>query len=243
MFVGTRVPAQSLIDYLAAGDSLDKFLDAFPSVTRAQAVAALDLGSRSPADGCAFSSMSRCHGRWPPRCSGHDVQTVVQIGLGRPSEWRAAAPSHCSRLWGTGHHGPQFGVSAEPSPRPTSASIVLVARDNRVETVIPLAAAILAVLGASAPRFGSARRRFRVNFEVQRSPRSRVFRRGSSFIAFLRRAIAQPFARPLVERASDQGAVVLRDVGEFCRFGAYWRTSPLVFSLVPRSHAWCGVAK
>ena len=31
VFVGTRVPAQSLIDYLAAGDSLDKFLDAFPS--------------------------------------------------------------------------------------------------------------------------------------------------------------------------------------------------------------------
>lgn len=42
VFVGTRVPAQSLIDYLAAGDSLDKFLDAFPSVTREQAVAALD---------------------------------------------------------------------------------------------------------------------------------------------------------------------------------------------------------
>ena len=42
VFVGTRVPAQSLIDYLAAGDSLDKFLDAFPSVTRKQAVEALD---------------------------------------------------------------------------------------------------------------------------------------------------------------------------------------------------------
>ncbi|MGH7628845.1 MAG: DUF433 domain-containing protein [Gemmatimonadales bacterium] len=41
VFVGTRVPAQSLIDYLAAGDSLDRFLDAFPSVSREQAVAAL----------------------------------------------------------------------------------------------------------------------------------------------------------------------------------------------------------
>ncbi len=42
VFVGTRVPAQGLIDYLAAGDSLDQFLDAFPSVTREQAVAALE---------------------------------------------------------------------------------------------------------------------------------------------------------------------------------------------------------
>jgi uncharacterized protein (DUF433 family) len=32
-----------LFDYLAAGDSLDDFLDSFPSVTREQAVAALEL--------------------------------------------------------------------------------------------------------------------------------------------------------------------------------------------------------
>ncbi len=43
VFAGTRVPLKNLMDYLEAGDSLDKFLDAFPSVTRAQAVAALEL--------------------------------------------------------------------------------------------------------------------------------------------------------------------------------------------------------
>jgi uncharacterized protein (DUF433 family) len=43
VFAGTRVPAQSLFDYLEAGDTLDEFLRQFPSVTRAQAVAALDL--------------------------------------------------------------------------------------------------------------------------------------------------------------------------------------------------------
>ena len=42
VFVGTRVPLKNLIDYLAAGDSLDDFLDDFPSVTRQQAVAALE---------------------------------------------------------------------------------------------------------------------------------------------------------------------------------------------------------
>jgi uncharacterized protein (DUF433 family) len=43
VFVGTRVPAQALFDYLEAGDSLDAFLDAFPTVTREQAIAALEL--------------------------------------------------------------------------------------------------------------------------------------------------------------------------------------------------------
>jgi len=55
VFVGTRVPVRNLIDYLEAGDSLDEFLDAFPSVSREQAVAALEAacaalttGARSP---------------------------------------------------------------------------------------------------------------------------------------------------------------------------------------------------
>ena len=42
VFVGTRVPLKNLIDYLAAGDSLEEFLDDFPSVSREQAVAALE---------------------------------------------------------------------------------------------------------------------------------------------------------------------------------------------------------
>lgn len=43
VFVGTRVPVKSLYDYLEAGDSLDEFLESFPSVSREQAVAALEL--------------------------------------------------------------------------------------------------------------------------------------------------------------------------------------------------------
>jgi uncharacterized protein (DUF433 family) len=41
VFVGTRVPVKTLLDYLAGGDSLEEFLDHFPSVTRQQAVAAI----------------------------------------------------------------------------------------------------------------------------------------------------------------------------------------------------------
>ena len=40
----TRVPLRNLIDYLERGHSLDEFLDAFPSVSREQAVAALEAG-------------------------------------------------------------------------------------------------------------------------------------------------------------------------------------------------------
>lgn len=43
VFVGTRVPAKTLFDYLEAGDSLEVFLDEFPSVSREQAIAALEL--------------------------------------------------------------------------------------------------------------------------------------------------------------------------------------------------------
>jgi len=39
VFGGTRVPAQSLFDYLEAGDSLEDFLEAFPTVSREQAIA------------------------------------------------------------------------------------------------------------------------------------------------------------------------------------------------------------
>ena len=43
VFAGTRVPVESLIQHLTAGDSLNKFLDDFPTVSREQAVAYLKM--------------------------------------------------------------------------------------------------------------------------------------------------------------------------------------------------------
>ena len=43
VFKSTRVPIKNLIDYLEAGDSLDEFLDDFPSVSRDQAIQTLEL--------------------------------------------------------------------------------------------------------------------------------------------------------------------------------------------------------
>jgi len=47
VFTGTRVPVKNLIDYLEAGDSLEEFLEDFPSVTREQAVAALEIAKEA----------------------------------------------------------------------------------------------------------------------------------------------------------------------------------------------------
>ena len=43
VFRGTRVPIQNLFDYLEAGDSLETFLDHFPTVDRGQAVGVIEL--------------------------------------------------------------------------------------------------------------------------------------------------------------------------------------------------------
>jgi uncharacterized protein (DUF433 family) len=42
VFLGTRVPIQNLFDCLASGESLDEFLDQFPTVSRAQALRVLE---------------------------------------------------------------------------------------------------------------------------------------------------------------------------------------------------------
>jgi uncharacterized protein (DUF433 family) len=43
VFRGTRVPFQALFDYIEGGQTLDEFLDDFPTVTRATAISALEL--------------------------------------------------------------------------------------------------------------------------------------------------------------------------------------------------------
>jgi len=43
VFIGTRVPVQNLFDYVKSKEGIEEFLDQFPSVSREQAIAALDL--------------------------------------------------------------------------------------------------------------------------------------------------------------------------------------------------------
>ncbi len=46
-FAGTRVPIQNLIDYLEGGDSIEDFLDGFPSVSREQVISFLEEAKES----------------------------------------------------------------------------------------------------------------------------------------------------------------------------------------------------
>jgi len=55
VFMGTRVPVQNLFDYLEAGDRLDDFIDDFPTVTREQAIAALESARAALVDGASPS--------------------------------------------------------------------------------------------------------------------------------------------------------------------------------------------
>jgi len=47
VFIGTRVPFETLLQYLEAGDTLDEFLDQFPTVSREKAIAALECAKES----------------------------------------------------------------------------------------------------------------------------------------------------------------------------------------------------
>ena len=59
VFVGTRVPVKTMLDYLEAGDPLDDFLSDFPSVSHDQALAALEL-AKEMLIAHAYSSMNAC---------------------------------------------------------------------------------------------------------------------------------------------------------------------------------------
>ena len=47
VFAGSRVPVHTLVEYLQAGDSIDDFLEGFPTVARAQVLAFLEAAERN----------------------------------------------------------------------------------------------------------------------------------------------------------------------------------------------------
>ena len=69
VFTGTRVPVKNVFDYLEAGESLDQFLDEFPSVRRETAIAVLEQAQGRNTK-CAFIVMDHSLGTFG-RCSRH----------------------------------------------------------------------------------------------------------------------------------------------------------------------------
>src|SRR3972149_444378 len=96
VFIGTRVPVKILFDYLEAGDSLEVFLEEFPSVTREQAVAALELAREGAAPDAhsawRIPASETCAGDYRTRGSDR-----AEAGLGRFEERRTASCKHPTR--------------------------------------------------------------------------------------------------------------------------------------------------
>ena len=100
VFVGTRVPVQSLFDYLEAGDSLEEFLHQFPSVRREQAIAAFQEQAGWRAYGTNRSksrltlqqAVEQYAGQWQvERDRGDPVATTVIQSVARKNEFPRSA--------------------------------------------------------------------------------------------------------------------------------------------------------
>ena len=59
VFAGTRVPVEVLVEYLAAGDPLDRFLEAIPTVGREQAVAYLKMTPEAVTEAAGLAGTAR----------------------------------------------------------------------------------------------------------------------------------------------------------------------------------------
>ena len=59
VFAGTRVPVEVLVEYLAAGDSLEVFLEAIPTVSREQAVAYLQMTPEAVREAAGLAGTAR----------------------------------------------------------------------------------------------------------------------------------------------------------------------------------------
>src|SRR5206468_6688361 len=104
VFVGTRVPIQSLFDYLEGGETLDEFLRQFPSVRRDQAIAALDVARATLLAGAR--SARRAAAARPCRCApGPPCRYGSRPWMDGHHE-RRASPAHGRRVRRAGHDGP-----------------------------------------------------------------------------------------------------------------------------------------
>jgi uncharacterized protein (DUF433 family) len=69
VFAGNRVPVKTLFDYLKGGDTLDEFLDDFPTVSHAQAVKALELAGGDLIDAAVARRVASKKAQTAPRAS------------------------------------------------------------------------------------------------------------------------------------------------------------------------------
>ncbi len=137
VFAGTRVPIKNLIDYLEAGDTLDQFLDDFPSVSREHAVQVLELAkeallSHAPARAADECLPKRLKREFPT----HVVAMVQEMGWSGKKNGELMKLTHGQfDIFITGDQNLRYQQNLVYAD---VGVIVLVTINNRIETLKPL---------------------------------------------------------------------------------------------------------
>ena len=151
MFRGTRVPVQTLLDYLEAGGSIDDFLEGFPSVTLG-AGRRLSGGTQGPRHRGGFVRvlLDEClDWRLSRDIVGHDVKTAHRMGWAgiKNGELLALAFGQFDMVVTVDRNLAFQQNLLEHS----IAVIVLQAKTNRLADLRPLVPSLLAAVGSAGP--------------------------------------------------------------------------------------------
>ena len=151
VFAGTRVPVQTLLDYLKAGESIDDFLDGFPTVTREQVIALPEeaekqlVGLVRQHEAPVYECIDR---KFTREFVDYEVKTVSQMGWAGVENGQLLALAQAEfdvfitveRNLSFQQNLPQFNI----------AVIVLQSPSNRLAELKLLAPEVLAILATAA---------------------------------------------------------------------------------------------
>ena len=149
VFAGTRVPVQTLLDYIEEGDTLGHFLEDFPTVSREHAVAVLELAKESVFARAGFCLTSAFLRDCATRLLEHEVRTVPEMGWA--SKQNGALLALASGKFDVFLTTDQRLSSQQAVSKFDLAVVVLVARRNKIEFLLPLVPELRRVLGQVRP--------------------------------------------------------------------------------------------
>lgn len=152
VFHGTRVPVQTLLGYLEAGETIDDFVEGFQSVSREHVIALLG-GGEGPSDRSSGVKvfLDECVDRRLGRdMVGHDVKTAREMGwTGMKNGELLALAAEQFDVFVTVDQNLSFRQNLAVLP---IAVVVLRATTNRLADLRRLMPRLLAALGSSSPR-------------------------------------------------------------------------------------------
>jgi len=131
VFTGTRVPLKNLIDYLEAGDSIEQFLDDFPSVSRDQAIAALESAKEALVTLAGAQRFDRIEFRGrsnSSRVESHEMHNEFTAIIEPDDDWFIA---YCPEIPGANGQG----RTSDEARANLSEAIALILEDRREDAL------------------------------------------------------------------------------------------------------------